>query len=110
MEDMRPLDRRATRREALRDREGTAVANARALVTACPHGACDAAQAQYESVDRNADVSPAEWSARSGHAPGCPVLGRDPSTDVWRLLTALGIVRSPDLSRRPRRDGHVTFI
>lgn len=84
---------KGARRDALRGRESTATTNARALVNACAHGACDAAQAREKPVDRNAAVESWEsWSARSGHASDCPALSRDPSTDVWRLLAALDIV------------------
>lgn len=48
-----------------------AVRNARALVDACPAGAC---------------------SARRGHAASCRPLDRDPSTDVYLLIESLGIV------------------
>jgi hypothetical protein len=84
---------KGARRDALRGREKTAAVNARALVDACAHGTCSAQQAKSNPVDRYAaDESSAAWLARSGHAPDCPVLRRDPSTDVWRLLAALGIV------------------
>jgi len=84
---------KGVRREALRGREKTAADNARALVGTCVSGACKAAQSKTEPVDRDAPTeSSAQWSARSGHAAHCPVLERDPCTDVWRLLAALGIV------------------
>lgn len=84
---------RGARRGALRGREKFAAANARALVDACAHGACNAEQATSHPVGRYAaNDSSAAWLARSGHAPGCPVLRRDPSTDVWRLLATLGLV------------------
>ncbi|MEV4012162.1 RloB family protein [Nonomuraea angiospora] len=80
------------RRDALKGREGNAVTHARSLVVSCPHGACKPAHAKSEPIDRDAEAqSPQEWAARSGHALTCPVLHRDPSTDVWRLLVALGI-------------------
>lgn len=82
------------RRAALRGREKTAVQNARALVSACEHGTCKASTAKTYPVDRSkfSSASPGKWSARSGHAPTCDILKRDPSTDVWRLLMSLGIV------------------
>jgi hypothetical protein len=84
---------KGARRDALTGRHKTAVDNAKALVGACPHGACKAGQARTKPVSREATpASPANWSARSGHAPHCPALKRDPSTDVWRLLAALGVV------------------
>ncbi|MEV4577977.1 RloB domain-containing protein [Nonomuraea jabiensis] len=80
------------RRDALKGREGNAVTHARSLVVSCPHGACKPAHAKTEPIGRDAEAqSPQEWAARSGHALTCPVLHRDPSTDVWRLLVALGI-------------------
>ncbi|WP_239340659.1 RloB family protein [Frankia sp. CiP3] len=84
---------KGVRRDALRGREKTAAANARALVDVCAHGACNAEQAKSKPVDRSAaDESSVGWSARSGYSPHCSVLRRDPSTDVWRLLAALGLV------------------
>ncbi|WP_168220646.1 RloB family protein [Streptomyces sp. RFCAC02] len=84
---------KGVRRDALRGKQETAVANARALVGSCGHGACKAGRAKAEPVGRDAAAEPLpQWSARSGHAPDCPALKRDPSTDVWRLLAALGIV------------------
>jgi hypothetical protein len=84
---------KGARRGALHGRENIAAANARALVDTCAHGACDAKQAKSNPADRYAaDESSATWLARSGHAPDCPVLQRDPSTDVWRLLGALGLI------------------
>ncbi|MFI6741240.1 hypothetical protein ACIBI9_50705 [Nonomuraea sp. NPDC050451] len=83
---------RGPRRDALKGREGDAVAHARRLVVSCSHGVCKPAHAKSEPIDRAAEPqSPQEWAARSGHALTCPVLQRDPSTDVWRLLVALGI-------------------
>lgn len=81
------------RRDALKDRESKAVAHARSLVSSCAHGFCEPGHAKTEPVGDDAGPqSTQEWAARSGHAPACPVLQRDPSTDVWRLLVALGIV------------------
>ncbi|WP_170322478.1 RloB family protein [Acrocarpospora macrocephala] len=83
---------RVTRRDALRGRENIAITNARSLVNCCAHGSCASKRATAETISDQADpVTPEEWSARSGHAADCPILLRDPSTDVWRLLTALGI-------------------
>lgn len=83
---------KGSRRDALKGREGNAVAHARSLVVSCSHGACRPVHAKIEPIDRDAELQSApEWAARSGHAPNCPVLQRDPSTDVWRLLVALGI-------------------
>ncbi|GGK37094.1 RloB family protein [Nocardia camponoti] len=83
------------RKKALFGNEATAVRNARALVGQCEHGACKASNAEHRFVPRNRETAwtPAQWSGRSGHADHCPILGRDPSTDVWRLLVSLGIVR-----------------
>ncbi|MDA2809453.1 RloB family protein [Nocardiopsis sp. RSe5-2] len=84
------------RRDALRGREAAAVANARALVNACEHGGCKAGKAQTGQVDRRPSGEPTakrgRWAARTGHAPECDPVKRDPSTDVWRLLVSLGIV------------------
>ncbi|GGK64347.1 hypothetical protein Sme01_25730 [Sphaerisporangium melleum] len=83
---------RHARRDALKGRETKAVANARRLVASCPHGLCTPVNAMTEPIGRDSPAqSPWQWSARSGHHEDCPVLGRDPSTDVWRLLTSLGI-------------------
>ncbi|WBB62892.1 RloB family protein [Streptomyces sp. WMMC500] len=81
------------RRAALEGKEKTAAANAKALVNSCEYGTCQFKHARSRPRDRaHAAQSTAQWTARSGHAPGCPVLKRDPSTDVWRLLACLGIV------------------
>ncbi|MFE3988283.1 RloB family protein [Nocardia tengchongensis] len=82
------------RRKALRRKEQDAVDHARALVKQCEHGDCRAGAAKWDFVSRAGDdtrIPWQQWSARSGHAEHCPVLGRDPSTDVWRLLVSLGI-------------------
>ncbi|WP_153808452.1 RloB family protein [Nocardia sp. SYP-A9097] len=96
------------RRNALRHREQDAVDHARALVNRCEHADCHADNAQWDLVPRAGDqarerISWQRWSARSGHAEHCPVLGRDPSTDVWRLLVSLGIATVPDSPQRTRR-------
>ncbi|MYY12707.1 hypothetical protein GT204_28400 [Streptomyces sp. SID4919] len=81
------------RRDALRGREVKAAAIARALVGTREHGGCTARCADAEPIERGAPARPAaRWSARSGHSEYRPALNRDPSTDVWRLLAALGIV------------------
>ncbi|MFF3441049.1 RloB family protein [Streptosporangium sp. NPDC002721] len=83
---------RGARRDALKGLEGKAVAHARSLVASCAQGSCAPGRAKIGPVDLEAEPeSPQEWAARSGHAPECQVLQRDPSTDVWRLLIALGI-------------------
>jgi hypothetical protein len=83
---------RGARRSALRGQEGKAVAHARSLVGSCAHGSCKPSHAKTEPIGRSAKPQPAEqWAGRSGHSPHCPVLQRDPSTDVWRLLVSLGI-------------------
>ncbi|MFB7953015.1 RloB family protein [Streptomyces sp. NPDC056045] len=84
------------RRKALEDQEKKAVNHARSLVGQCEHGSCKANRFRYKPVDpSDPPLSVEEWSARSGHAADCPVLDRDPSTDVWRLLIRLGIVDDP---------------
>ncbi|WP_344049833.1 hypothetical protein [Streptomyces thermoalcalitolerans] len=67
--------------QSLLGREKTAVRHARKLVSLCPH---------TESYE--------QWTRRSGHAENCDPLKRDPSSDVWRLLVHLGIVKdeAPD--------------
>ncbi|WP_055478698.1 RloB family protein [Sphaerimonospora mesophila] len=83
---------KGARRDALKGREGSAVAHARGLVASCAAGRCTPAHAKTEPVGRDAGPwSTQEWAARSGHALDCPISQRDPSTDVWRLLVALGI-------------------
>ncbi|MEV4242267.1 RloB family protein [Streptosporangium canum] len=83
---------KGARRDALKEREGKAVVHARSLVASCAQGLCKPGRAKTEPVGHDAEPqSPQEWAARSGHAPECPVLRRDPSTDVWRLLATLGI-------------------
>ncbi|MFF7266638.1 RloB family protein [Streptomyces sp. NPDC008159] len=93
---------KAARAKALQGKAAKAIANAQALVSGCEHGACKAAQAKrvqpkqrYEdgTAAPYAPKSPERWAARSGHAVDCRVLDRDPSTDVWRLLTSLGITK-----------------
>lgn len=95
------------RRDALNGKEATAVRHARALVGHCEYGECKASAAEHAPVPRrdgsmfpeelaetesDAEWTPEQWSVRSGHAAHCPILRRDPSTDVWRLLVSLGIV------------------
>lgn len=94
---------KGSRRDALKGREGVAVAHARSLVAACAHGLCKPADAKTEPVDRAGEPwSYQDWAARAGHARSCPVLQRDPSTDVWRLLVALGIGERAGGARRDR--------
>ncbi|WP_214107546.1 RloB family protein [Acrocarpospora catenulata] len=95
---------KGARRDALKGREDKAVAHARSLVASCTHGLCKPGQAQTEPVGEDvARQSHQEWAARSGHTPDCPVLQRDPSTDVWRLLVRLGIVvREPAIAVGPQ--------
>ncbi|WP_440071013.1 RloB family protein [Streptosporangium sp. OZ121] len=83
---------KGARRDALKGREGKAVAHARSLVASCAQGFCEPDRAKIGPVDLKAEPeSPQAWAARSGHALECQVLQRDPSTDVWRLLATLGI-------------------
>ncbi|MEV7005587.1 RloB family protein [Streptosporangium sp. NPDC051022] len=83
---------KGARRDALKEREGRAVEHARSLVASCARGLCGPGRAKTDPVNGEAErVSPQEWAARSGHAPECLLLQRDPSTDVWRLLVTLGI-------------------
>ncbi|MFI1955557.1 RloB family protein [Streptomyces xinghaiensis] len=88
------------RGKALLGREAAAVRNARKLVKACPSGRCSA-----DCIEKIAPLPDkgkekyAEWTARTGHAPGCDPLKRDPSTDVWRLLVSLGLGTEEDGGR-----------
>ncbi|MCZ4506732.1 RloB family protein [Streptomyces sp. ActVer] len=75
-----------------------AVHHARKLIDSCPHGDCSAKQADRASELKPANgkrpaatLSAEEYARRSGHAATCDPLKRDPSSDVWRLLAALGI-------------------
>jgi hypothetical protein len=61
------------RAEALKGRHEIAVKRAKRLVDDCPTNRC---------------------SAAAGHASHCDPLRRDPSTDVWRFLVALGVVKT----------------
>jgi hypothetical protein len=80
------------RRKALSEAK-EAIARAKSLVGQCAHGSCKAGTARTIPFERGKPLKPtATWSARSGHAADCPVVSRDPSTDVWRLLVSLGIV------------------
>ena len=88
------------RRKALEGRVEVAIQNAKMLVSQCEHGDCKASLGQYPvaPVGRTSPhnphhppQSPHKWAARSGHAPDCKVLDRDPSSDVWRLLVSLSI-------------------
>ncbi|KOX51148.1 RloB family protein [Streptomyces sp. NRRL F-7442] len=81
----------AARTKALKGKEEAAVQRARALVGQCEYGACKAANYTVEAPKYGR--SDKERAARSGHAKNCDVLSRDPSTDVWRLLVSLGIVK-----------------
>ncbi|MFE2313730.1 RloB family protein [Streptomyces sp. NPDC059441] len=92
-----------SRRRALEGKVGAAIGHAKGLVTQCEHGSCKANQRAAKPVDRDDPGNPdhlpqstRKWSARSGHAPDCEVLKRDPSTDVWRLLESLGITADDD--------------
>ncbi|MBT2229114.1 RloB domain-containing protein [Nonomuraea sp. NEAU-A123] len=83
---------KGARRDALNGRGGQAVTHAQSLVASCAHGRCKPGHAKTEPVGRDAEPQTAQqWMARSGHAPDCQVLQRDPSTDMWRLLVSLGI-------------------
>ncbi|MEV6861102.1 hypothetical protein AB0M44_08875 [Streptosporangium subroseum] len=57
--------------EALKERHGAARSRARRMTDDCSASLC---------------------SKATGHATHCDPLNRDPSTDVWRLLTELGIL------------------
>ncbi|MET9295698.1 RloB family protein [Streptomyces sp. NPDC003077] len=76
---------------SLLGREQTAVRNARKLVTDCPHGNCSPKGADIGPIAPVQRDTYERWRRRTGHAAECDPLLRDPSTDVWRLVVALGI-------------------
>ncbi|MEU2842106.1 RloB family protein [Streptomyces sp. NPDC007076] len=81
------------RRAALTEKESAAVSHARSLVAQCEHGACKAKSTRKDRYQwEGAPERPDPLIPHSGHAVDCPVLDRDPSTDVWRLLVSLEIV------------------
>ncbi|MDJ0379484.1 RloB family protein [Streptomyces sp. G-G2] len=79
------------RGQSLVGTEKDAVRNARKLVGNCSHGGCSAKNANHDKIPGPRTETHDEWTQRSGHAAGCDPLKRDPSTDLWRLLTSLGI-------------------
>ncbi|MGY1456099.1 RloB family protein [Streptomyces sp. SS8] len=79
------------RGQSLIGRERTAIRNARGLIGQCPHGACSARRADAGPIRPGVSETYGKWVARTGHAADCDPLRRDPSTEVWRLLTALDI-------------------
>lgn len=81
------------RGQSLLGREKTAVRHARKLVSLCPHGACSARNLEHSAIPGPRTESYEQWTRRSGHAENCDPLKRDPSSDVWRLLVHLGIVK-----------------
>ncbi|MFJ3966619.1 RloB family protein [Streptomyces parvus] len=82
-----------------------AVSRAKRLVSQCEHGSCKASNAKTNRFSReNPPKTTPAWAARSGHAHDCETLRRDPSTDVWRLIVSLGIVK--DSSRTAMNRGH----
>ncbi|MFI6947679.1 RloB family protein [Streptomyces sp. NPDC050422] len=81
------------RRTALDEKESGAVSRARRMVKQCEHGRCEAKSTRKDRYQwAGAPERPDPLIPQSGHAADCPVLGRDPSTDVWRLLVSLEIV------------------
>lgn len=95
-------------RRAALDADGLleeAVSRAKRLVSQCEHGSCKANNAKTNRFSRdNPPKTTPAWAARSGHAHDCETLRRDPSTDVWRLVVSLGIVKDP--SRTATDWGH----
>ncbi|MFJ6992953.1 RloB family protein [Streptomyces sp. NPDC003090] len=84
------------RGQSLLKKEGAAIDNARRLVANCPHGGCSPKKANLGKIPGPGTETYEEWNRRSGHADGCDPLKRDPSTDLWRLLTMLDIgMQSP---------------
>ncbi|MGW0034187.1 RloB family protein [Streptomyces sp. NPDC003314] len=90
------------RGESLAGKEYEAVRNARSLVGQCPHGTCSAKKANLDKIPESRTETYEEWNRRSGHADGCDPLKRDPSTDLWRLLTTLEIGTEPPPDTRRR--------
>ncbi|MEU5169923.1 RloB family protein [Streptomyces mutomycini] len=81
------------RRAALEKKESDAVSWARSMVRQCEHGTCKAKSTRKDRHQWDgAPERPDPMIPQSGHAADCPVLDRDPSTDVWRLLVSLEIV------------------
>ncbi|MEV5602471.1 RloB family protein [Streptomyces sp. NPDC052299] len=81
------------RREALKNKETAAVRHARSMVGQCEHNTCKVKSTRKDRYQWDgAPERPDPLIPASGHAADCPVLGRDPSTDVWRLLVSLEIV------------------
>ncbi|MEU9452584.1 RloB family protein [Streptomyces sp. NPDC048277] len=76
-----------------KQREKTAVRNARKLVSLCPHGGCSARNLDHSAIPGPGAETYEQWTRRSGHAENCDPLKRDPSSDIWRLLVQLGIVK-----------------
>ncbi|MER6630163.1 RloB family protein [Streptomyces sp. NPDC000987] len=81
------------RGQSLLDREKDAVRNARKLVSLCSHGTCSARNLVHAPIPGPRTESYEVWTRRTGHAGNCDPLKRDPSSDVWRLLVHLGVVR-----------------
>ncbi|MEI5135869.1 RloB family protein [Streptomyces libani] len=79
------------RGQSLHGKEKAAVDHARNLVANCPHGACSPKGLSFDKIPGPGAESYEEWNRRSGHADACDPLKRDPSTDLWRLLTTLEI-------------------
>ncbi|MFF9570800.1 RloB family protein [Streptomyces sp. NPDC014685] len=81
------------RRAALKDKESTAVRHARSMVAQCEYGRCRVKSTRKDRYQwPGVPERPDPLIPHSGHADDCPVLDRDPSTDVWRLLVSLEIV------------------
>ncbi|MFE9723200.1 RloB family protein [Streptomyces sp. NPDC005794] len=86
---------RGERRTALETKEPDAVSWARSMVRQCEYGTCRVKSTAKHRLPGDGAPQPCDpMIPQSGHAPDCPVLDRDPSTDVWRLLVSLGIVNT----------------
>ncbi|MFB7911357.1 RloB family protein [Kitasatospora sp. NPDC056076] len=79
------------RGKSLMKKEADAIGNARGLVANCSNGGCSPKKASLEKISGPGSESYEQWNRRSGHADGCDPLKRDPSTDLWRLLSMLEI-------------------
>ncbi|MFI8179237.1 RloB family protein [Actinacidiphila glaucinigra] len=91
------------RGQSLLGKEKAAVDHARNLVGNCPHGGCSPKNLSFDKIPGPGTETYEEWNRRSGHADDCDPLKRDPSTDLWRLLSMLEIGTEPSAPSVHRR-------
>jgi hypothetical protein len=91
------------RSQSLIGNEKAAVDHARSLVANCPHGGCSPKGLSFDKIPGPGMETYDQWNRRSGHADSCDPLKRDPSTDLWRLLTMLEIGTEQSGPARRRR-------